>query len=132
MQRTTLRSLAACAALLVAGCASPAPSVRIADELAIAAYEEVLLDRLVLRPLSGFLGDGSGVVGFTLLPDGSVMDLSLIESSGSAALDARAVEIILLSAPFPPPPRQLRAERGIQVSIPFRFRLLERVQEQAA
>ena len=132
MQRTTPWCLFAGAALLLAGCASPAPSVSIADEFAVAAYEEAFLDRLVLPPPSGFLGHGDGIVGFRLLADGSVMDVAVIESSGFAALDARVVEIVLLSAPFPPPPRQLRADTGIPVRIPFRFRLLEPPQERAA
>ena len=131
LQRTILRSLVAGSALLAAGCTTAAPSI-FSDELAVGAYEEAFLDRLVMRPPSGFLGQGNGVVGFTLLADGSVMDVVVIESSGSAALDARAVEIILLSAPFPPPPRQLRGDPGIPVRIPFRFRLLERSNDQAA
>jgi protein TonB len=105
--------------------------VSIADELARLVYEEAFLDRLAKGSPSGFIGDGNGVVGFKLLADGSVMDVAVIESSGSAALDARAVEMILMSAPFPPPPRRLSTDMGIEVRIPFRFRLLERSREQA-
>ena len=131
MQRTTLSSLVAWAALLMAGCTSPAPSA-ISDELAVVVYEEAFLNRLATRSPPGFVGDGDGVVGFTLLADGSVMDVAVIESSGSVAVDARAVEMILMSAPFPPPPRRLSSDAGLPVRIPFRFRLLEPAHERAA
>ena len=130
MRQSTVCSFA-CLALLAAGCTSLTPSINIADDAAVVAYEEAFLGRMATRSPPGFVDQGDGVVGFTLFPDGSVGGVAVIESSGSAVLDARAVEIIRLSAPFPPPPTRLSAAAGFPVRIPFRFRWLERPREHA-
>lgn len=49
----------------------------------------------------------------SILPDGSVDDIQILESSGHNLLDQAAVEIVSLAAPFEPFPEELRAEADI-------------------
>lgn len=49
--------------------------------------------------------DAGGVVGFSILPDGSFTDLSVESSSGDAGFDAAAVAAVRAAAPFPPLPQ---------------------------
>lgn len=48
-----------------------------------------------------------------ILPDGSVKDVQILESSGHNLLDQAAVEIVNLAAPFEPFPEALREEADI-------------------
>lgn len=48
-----------------------------------------------------------------ILPDGSVRDIQILESSGHNLLDQAAVEIVNLAAPFEPFPEALREEADI-------------------
>lgn len=47
---------------------------------------------------------GQAMVTFTVAPDGAVSDLAVAQSSGSAALDRLALDMVREAAPFPPPP----------------------------
>ncbi len=49
--------------------------------------------------------DAGGVVGFSILPDGSFTDLAIESSSGDAGFDAAAVAAVRAAAPFPPLPQ---------------------------
>ncbi len=49
----------------------------------------------------------------SILPDGSVNDIQILESSGHNLLDQAAVEIVNLAAPFEPFPEELLAEADI-------------------
>ena len=49
----------------------------------------------------------------SILPDGSVEDIQILESSGHNLLDQAAVEIVSLAAPFEPFPEELQAEADI-------------------
>ena len=44
----------------------------------------------------------------TILPDGSLHEIRLLESSGHQTLDAAAIRIVRLAAPFAPFPKKLR------------------------
>src|SRR5688500_5846757 len=79
MLQLTLSSFFSWLSLLAAGCTSPAPPIGIADDLAVVAYEEAVLGRLATRSAPEFFDQGDGVVGFTLFPDGSVVDVAVIE-----------------------------------------------------
>lgn len=48
-----------------------------------------------------------------ILPDGTVEDIRILESSGHNLLDQAAVEIVTLAAPFEPFPDELQAEADI-------------------
>ena len=48
-----------------------------------------------------------------ILPDGSVADMQVLQSSGHAVLDNAALEIVKLAAPFEPFPEAMRAEADI-------------------
>ena len=48
-----------------------------------------------------------------ILPDGSVEDIRILESSGHNLLDQAAVEIVTLASPFEPFPDELQAEADI-------------------
>lgn len=57
-----------------------------------------------------------------MLPDGSVRDIQILESSGQNLLDQAAVEIISLAAPFEAFPESMRAEVDIlEIIRTFRF-----------
>lgn len=49
----------------------------------------------------------------SILPDGQVQNIQILESSGYNLLDQAAVEIVSLAAPFAPFPEELRAEADI-------------------
>lgn len=49
----------------------------------------------------------------SILPDGTVNDIQILESSGHNLLDQAAVEIVNLAAPFEPFPEELLAEADI-------------------
>ena len=49
----------------------------------------------------------------TILPDGSLHEIRLLESSGHQTLDAAAIRIVRLAAPFAPFPKKLRETTGL-------------------
>lgn len=49
----------------------------------------------------------------SILPDGSLLDVQILESSKSRILDQAAIDIVNLAAPFEPFPVELRAEADI-------------------
>jgi protein TonB len=49
----------------------------------------------------------------SLLPDGEVDNIRILQSSGHSILDQAAIEIVRLAAPFEPFPAELRAEADI-------------------
>src|SRR5690606_2654119 len=66
-------------------------------------------------------GDGgTASVRFTINRGGSLLSASLVRSSGSGALDDEAVALVRRSAPFPPPPPELRGS-SVTLVVPVRF-----------
>ena len=65
--------------------------------------------------------EGTPIVEFTILQNGSVVDLK-ITSSGFRLLDREAQKIVLISAPFPPIPRSLGKDQ-IDLRVPINFSL---------
>ncbi len=49
----------------------------------------------------------------SLLPDGHVKDISVLESSGHRVLDDAAIRIVRLAQPFAPFPKDMREEADI-------------------
>ena len=61
-------------------------------------------------------GKGSAVVGFAISANGGLSLVKIVKSSGSAALDAAAVDHIQRSAPFP-----ATARRRLDARFSFEF-----------
>lgn len=61
--------------------------------------------------------EGKVVVAFRLLPDGSVRNIRIVQSSGHYPLDQGAMEGVRNASPFPPPP----AETEIITPVVFRL-----------
>tara|TARA_B100000242_G_C43046006_1_gene488258 strand:+ start:1712 stop:2272 length:561 start_codon:yes stop_codon:yes gene_type:complete len=65
--------------------------------------------------------EGTPIVEFTILRNGSVVDLK-ITSSGYRLLDREAQKIVMKSAPFPPIPKSLGKDQ-IDLRVPINFSL---------
>ena len=65
--------------------------------------------------------EGTPVVEFTILKDGTVINLS-VSSSGYRLLDREAQKIVLKSSPFPPIPDSID-KKSIDLRIPINFNL---------
>jgi protein TonB len=65
---------------------------------------------------------GEVVVEFTMTRSGGVIARRLEQSSGSAALDAEAMALLLRATPLPPPPPDVGGET-FRLLVPIRFRL---------
>lgn len=66
--------------------------------------------------------EGVAVINLTMNRSGYVVDYALIESSGSARLDAEATALIERAQPFPPPPPEV-AGNTITLVVPIDFAL---------
>jgi protein TonB len=64
--------------------------------------------------------EGKVVVAFQLLPDGSVRDVRVVQSSGHAALDRGAIDAVRNASPFPRSPVEAK------VITPVVYRLTTR------
>ena len=60
---------------------------------------------------------GQVIVAFSIGDTGEIVDLSVVQSSGNAALDALGLEMIRSAAPFPPPPPE--AQRSFTPAFSF-------------
>ena len=63
---------------------------------------------------------GVARVFFAIDREGRLLESRIVESSGSASLDAAALDTLKRVEPFPPPPDSLKGKR-IDLTIPFRF-----------
>jgi TonB family protein len=63
---------------------------------------------------------GVARVFFAIDREGRLLESRIVQSSGSANLDAAALDTLKRAEPFPPPPDSLKGER-IDLTIPFRF-----------
>ena len=66
--------------------------------------------------------EGRVVLGFTILADGRLAGLRVVQSSGSELLDEAALEAVREAAPFPPFPPGLGRERW-DFTLPLDFNL---------
>ena len=74
-------------------------------------------------PADGKNNRGVAQIAFSIDRKGRVMSSRVVTSSGSAALDREAIEMIRRSQPFPPPPAALPgAEVGLTVPVRFNMR----------
>ncbi|WP_426033772.1 TonB family protein [Cypionkella sp. TWP1-2-1b2] len=69
-----------------------------------AAYQKAVMKKIRGAKKRSSPGKGSAVVGFAISPSGGLSLVKIVKSSGSAALDAAALDHIQRSAPFAPPP----------------------------
>lgn len=69
-----------------------------------AAYPKAVMKKIRGTKKRPSPGKGSAVVGFAISPNGGLSLVKIVKSSGSAALDAAAVDHIQRSGPFAPPP----------------------------
>lgn len=69
-----------------------------------AAYTKAVMKKIRGTKKRSSPGKGSAVVGFAISSSGGLSLVKIVKSSGSAALDAAALDHIQRSAPFPAPP----------------------------
>lgn len=69
-----------------------------------ASYGTAVMRKIRATPLRKIAGRGSATVGFDISASGALGRVRILTSSGSAVLDAGAIDHIRRAAPFPPPP----------------------------
>lgn len=69
-----------------------------------AAYAKAVMKKVRSTRKASGNGRGTVVVGFSIGPDGTLAAVTVLQSSGNAALDQTALDHIRRSAPFPVPP----------------------------
>lgn len=80
--------------------------------------QELIAKRSVYPPLARRMNwSGKTVLAFSILEDGSVQGIRMVQSSGHAVLDQSALATVRRAAPFPKPP--VRAE----IVVPINFRM---------
>ena len=98
--------------------AAPVVASRIEDELS--NYVLVLWQQINRQRPNRVRYTGSTVIGFTVSPDGTLINRKILRSSGNAHLDDIALEAVSGAAPFPPPPAGATPSQ-LEFSIPFDF-----------
>jgi protein TonB len=78
-----------------------------------------------LSPLQRYAPLARGVQGvvnlaFSIDRHGNVVSSRIVKSSGSAVLDAEALDLIKRAAPLPPPPAEI-ADSELSFVVPIRF-----------
>jgi protein TonB len=81
-----------------------------------------LLERNKRYPADARNDRGVAQVAFSLDRRGRVVSSRLLATSGSAALDREALEMIKRAQPFPPPPAAL-AGAEVSLTVPVRFNM---------
>lgn len=66
---------------------------------------------------------GEPIVGFTLLPDGTIIDVRIAKSSANARLDEAALAAVRAVKKFKPLPKEI-GESRMDFEIPVKFQLL--------
>ncbi|RWR51961.1 TonB family protein [Sinirhodobacter ferrireducens] len=69
-----------------------------------ARYAATVIRKIRAVPQHRGSGRGTALVGFEIAPGGGLARITILRSSGSAPLDAAALDHIRRAAPFPPPP----------------------------
>ena len=98
---------------------SPPPPV----SLAAASWQQSLVARfarLQRYPSNARGAQGVVSVAFTIDRHGNVVSSRVVNSSGSAVLDAEALDLIKRAAPLPPPPAEI-ADSELSFVVPIRF-----------
>jgi periplasmic protein TonB len=98
----------------VASGAAPAPDST-GGQAAAAAYPGQVLRQITRLRAQRAPARGSVLVRFAIAASGALADVSVAQSSGSAALDRLALDHIRRAAPFPAPPA------GAQMAFSFEF-----------
>jgi protein TonB len=95
------------------------------DSQSIAVWKAAIVTKLDEKkhyPEAAVANREHGVarVFFAIDREGRLLESRIVQSSGSANLDAAALDTLKRVEPFPPPPDSLKGER-INLTIPFRF-----------
>ena len=99
----------------------PAPPASVPS--ATASWQQSLLARLAkVQRYPAQAREVQGVVSlaFTIDRHGKVVSSRIVTSSGSAVLDAEALDLIKRAAPLPPPPADI-ADSDLSFIVPIRF-----------
>ena len=99
----------------------PAPPASVPS--ATASWQQSLMARLAKE--QHYPAQARGVQGvvslaFTMDRHGKVVSSRIVKSSGSAVLDAEALDLIKRAAPLPPPPADI-ADSDLLFIVPIRF-----------
>ena len=102
--------------------ASAAPSTPPASVSAAAAsWQQSLVARLSrLHPPLARGVEGVVSLAFSIDRHGNVVSSRIVKSSGSAVLDAEALDLLKRAAPLPPPPAEI-ADSELSFVVPIRF-----------
>jgi periplasmic protein TonB len=100
-----------------------APSPPASVSSATASWQQSLVARLT--KVQRYPAQARGVQGvvslaFTIDRQGKVVSSKIVKSSGSAVLDAEALDLIKRAAPLPPPPADI-ADSDLSFVVPIRF-----------
>jgi TonB family protein len=68
----------------------------------------------------GTLEDGTSTVAFTIDREGTLLNSSIAQSSGSSVLDKAALDTITRAQPMPRPPESV-SDDGLSFTVPLRF-----------
>jgi TonB family protein len=99
----------------------PAPPASVPS--ATASWQQSLVARLAkVQRYPAQVRGVQGVVSlaFTMDRHGKVVSSRIVKSSGSAVLDAEALDLIKRAAPLPPPPADI-ADSDLSFIVPIRF-----------
>lgn len=94
--------------------AQPAQKRREAGGRDAARYGDVVMRQIARSPRKRAPERGVVTVGFEIGPDGGLLRVAVVASSGSAALDQMALDHIRRAAPFPPPPEGAKTRYGFE------------------
>lgn len=83
---------------------SGGPAAAVSAQAAAERYAALVIRKIRSTPQRRGSGRGKALVGFGIRADGGLEQVRLLRSSGSAALDAAALDHIRRAAPFAPPP----------------------------
>jgi protein TonB len=103
---------------------APKPALSASDQVAFAARLFAHLNRFKRYPEGAKLRHQEGVVSlrFTMDRNGRVLTFDIAKSSGSAALDAEARELIQRAQPLPPLPAEFGRD-SLDLVVPVEFSL---------
>jgi periplasmic protein TonB len=100
---------------------APSPSAAVSSATVI--WQQSLVARLAKLqryPTQARGVQGVASVAFTIDRQGKVVSSKIVKSSGSAVLDAEALDLIKRAVPLPPPPAEI-ADSDLSFVVPIRF-----------
>jgi periplasmic protein TonB len=101
--------------------AAAVPSPAASASSSAASWQQSLRARLArLQPQKALGVQGVVNLAFSIDRQGNLVGSRIVKSSGSAPLDAAALDLIKRAAPFPPPPAQI-ADSELSFVVPIRF-----------